>query len=221
MALPLVAGALGALGSFLGGRSQAKANRYAAELEQKRYEQTREDLAPYRDGGAMGLETYLKELGFRDGTYTAPQGPNMDLDAIGAGYQASPGYQYALEQGQRAIERSRAARGLAQSGGALKELQRHAMGLQNQDYYNYVDQKRQGLQQNYNIDQARLSVLGGLADMGQSSSSLTGNFGANAAANASRAIQAGGAAMGQAYADAGRSLSDGLMHYWKYNQSSR
>jgi hypothetical protein len=55
------------------------------------------------------------------------------------GYQASPGYQYALDQSEQAINRAAAASGGRYSGATLKALQNNAIGLANQDYEQYVN----------------------------------------------------------------------------------
>ena len=50
----------------------------------------------------------------------------------------TPGYQFALEQGQNAIDQSALARGNLNSGATLKELQRFGTGLADQTYQSAV-----------------------------------------------------------------------------------
>ncbi len=52
----IVGGAIGALGSWLGGREQAKAADRSAEVQREMYQQTRQDLGPYRDIGPKALD---------------------------------------------------------------------------------------------------------------------------------------------------------------------
>lgn len=58
----------------------------------------------------------------------------------GRGFQTSPGYQFALEEGQKALERSRAAKGILNTGGTGRELTRYGQGMANQEYGNYLNQ---------------------------------------------------------------------------------
>ena len=53
-------------------------------------------------------------------------------------YQASPGFQYALDNANRSTENSAAARGSLMSGATLKALQNNGVQLANQDYGNYL-----------------------------------------------------------------------------------
>lgn len=52
----------------------------------------------------------------------------------------NPGMQFAMDQGKKAIEGSLAARGLSQSGAALKELTQFGQGLASQNYNTAVQQ---------------------------------------------------------------------------------
>lgn len=55
------------------------------------------------------------------------------------GFKATPGYEFQLAEGKKAIERSAAARGMALSGNTLKDLTRFRMGTANQEYGNYLN----------------------------------------------------------------------------------
>ena len=52
-------------------------------------------------------------------------------------FQANPGYQFALDQGQQGLARQAAAGGRAASGGALMASQKYGQGLANQEYNNW------------------------------------------------------------------------------------
>lgn len=58
---------------------------------------------------------------------------------VGETFQTSPGYEFAREQGIRAIDQAASARGLLGSGGRLRELMRYGTGVANQDYANYMN----------------------------------------------------------------------------------
>ncbi len=52
-------------------------------------------------------------------------------------FRNTPGYQFQLEEGQQAIERNAAARGMSSSGAFAKDLSRFSQGLADQSYGNY------------------------------------------------------------------------------------
>lgn len=80
-----------------------------------------------------------------------------------------PGYQFRLQQGQKAVEQSAAARGGAMSGGALKELTQYGQGFASNEYQNAFARNQQQLQ---NLFQG--AGLG-MNAVGQQSSNLNQN----------------------------------------------
>lgn len=179
-------GVVSAVGGILGGRAQERGARRAQESIEQQFEQTREDLAPFREAGVRGLEGF-------EGQIAQPDIP-LGLAEYARGFQQSPGYQYQLQEGQDAIQNAAASRGLLQSGRTLRGLQEHAQGLANQDYYNYVGQNRQGLLDRHNQRQNRIGNFQGLATIGQNAAAQTGTFGQNAANQiANTQVQAGNA----------------------------
>lgn len=67
---------------------------------------------------------------------------NMQAPSLEA-LQNDPGYQFRLQQGQQALERSLAARGLGQSGAALKAAQEYGQGLADQTYNDFFNRQGQ------------------------------------------------------------------------------
>lgn len=98
-----------------------------------------------------------------------------------AGFFQSPDYQFNLDQGQQAIDRSAAARGGLLSGSAVKSGQRFASGLASREFGSYVD---------------RLMQQAGLGSTGIGASAAAG---ANAANNISAANINAGNARASAY----------------------
>lgn len=78
--------------------------------------------------------------------------------AAQAAYQSSPALQYQMEQMQKQVERSAAAKGGLLSGRAMLELQRNAQGLASQDYFK------------------NLGAIGESANRGLSAASQIGNL---------------------------------------------
>ena len=110
----------GALISSSASKKAAKAQVQSADqaiAEQRRqYDQTRADLAPWRQAGGQAIQQGFAMLQ-----------PGYD-------YKTSPGYDFRFSEGQRAVESGGAARGMLMSGGTLKDLARFGDGLASQDY---------------------------------------------------------------------------------------
>ena len=99
-------------------------------------------------------------------------------------YTATPGYQFALDQGINAAQRSSSAAGLRYSGNALADLVKLGAGYASQDYGATVDRlgKLSGQEQQYDLGQganantAEANRLAGIRD----ANALTLGEGANA-----------------------------------------
>lgn len=103
---------------------------------------------------------------------------------IGAGYQQSPGYQSQLAAGQTAINNGMAARGLGNSGAALKSLTKYSQDLADQDYQQY-----------YNNEANRLNLLAGYgSNAANNLANASGNWAANTSNNYMGLGNAAGAA---------------------------
>lgn len=87
-----------------------------------------------------------------------------------------PGYQFAVQEGQNALDRSAASRGLLLSGGQLKDTQNYGQGMADQLFGTYYNQ------------------LSGIANTGENAAAGAGNAGANAAAGVAQSQLAGGQA---------------------------
>lgn len=130
----LGAGALGAAGSYFASSKAADAGEAAADksaaVQRELYYQTRSDTEPYRalGLGAAGKLARLAGLG----------SPDQSAAEVGQFY-ASPGYQFRLGEGQKALERSAAARGMLNSGATLKGITRYGQDYASNEFGNYVN----------------------------------------------------------------------------------
>ena len=172
---------------------QAQAAGQAGATIQGMYEQTREDLAPWRDVGANALYQMAALQGTEyegaPGTMEERAGTAMSR------FKTSPGYTFRLSEGLKALERSASARGRLMSGETMKGLQEYGQGMASQEYGDYYNR------------------LASMAGIGQTSTAQTGALGGYAArgvgetqmtAGAARASGYGGQA--SAWADAGNQL---------------
>lgn len=150
--------------------AQKKAAQQAGDIQRQQYEQSREDLAPYRESGSNALSQYQSLLGLN--------GQDRAQQAL-QGYTQSPYLSQLVTDTQRGVDASSAARGGLFSGATAQAIGNKTGQLYLGDYSNY------------------LSRIGGLVDTGQNAASQTGQFGANAAAGrANAATQAGNAQAG-------------------------
>lgn len=130
---------------------QAGGQQAALNFTQGVYDDSTKRLQPFTDAGAAALPSLLSFFGL-------PGGSGNATDAYKA-FQATPSYQFPLQQGQLALQRQLSSVGLLDSPGALRE------GLQlNQGYAS------QNLQ-------SWLQGLSGIAGMGQGAAAALGQQG--------------------------------------------
>lgn len=135
------------------------------------------DQAPYRQAGYSALSSM--------------QDPRFQKSFTMADFQEDPGYQFALNEGQKALERGAAAKGMSLSGGQLKALTNYNQGMANQQYQNAYERYNNDLSTQYN----RLASLAGL---GQTANNTT----SSAAMSAGQGIAQTQAGLGNANAAA-------------------
>ena len=203
---------MGIVGDLLGGRAERKAAKNAAgaqidaanqanALEKQMYEQSRADQMPWLEQGKASL-SQLAGL-------TKPDGELMRTYSA-ADFQADPGYQFRLSEATKGADRAMAARGLTNSGTALRELSRVNQGMASDEFQNSYNRWMQQRQNQYNM-------LSGLADTGRVTSEQLASLGSDysnqygqnlgQAANArASSYIAGGRAKAQAF----RSVDDNM-----------
>ena len=123
------------------------------------------------------------------------------------GFQATPGYQFMLDQGQKAIDNSAASTGSLFSGATLKSLQGYGQGLANQEYGNFLNRLAQG------------------AASGQAAAGNQANAGANFLSTGTNALANLGNAQAAGAIGVGNALTGGINNavgLWNYqNQQSQ
>lgn len=95
--------------------------------------------------------------------------------------QATPGYQFTLNQGLKSVQNSAAARGLGTSGAALKGASTYATGLADSTYNDVYNRALQTFQTNYNSAANNVNRLQGLVSNGQNAAATNGSLGASTA----------------------------------------
>lgn len=167
---------------------QAQAGAEANRLQKEMYDQNRADNEPWRQAGMKALG------GMQDGDF--------QRDFNMGDFQADPGYQFRMAEGQKALERSAAARGGLQSGGTMKALAKYSQDVASSEYSNVYNR--------FNADRdRRFNRLGSLAGVGQTANAQVGAAGANYANQSGantigtgNAVAGGRLAVGQAWSGA-------------------
>ena len=108
------------------------------------------------------------------------------------GYKATPGYDFRVSEGEKAIERSAAARGGLNSGRTLKALSQFGQNIAADDYGTFMNR------------------LGALSGTGQTATNNLAQLGQNFAANGSNALMAAGQAKASGYANQGNIMGNAM-----------
>jgi hypothetical protein len=189
--------------------TQAAAAGQAADISNQQYYQTREDQRPFREMGIRALPQLEAQRNMMPGAFTGQVNLGQD-----------PGYAFRLSEGQKALDRSAAARGGLISGGALKAAQRFGQDLGSQEYQNAYNRALTG----YNADVAREATgynrLAALAGIGQTATSQIGAAGAANAANVGNYLTSGAAANAAGQVGTANAITGGLSTYLNYNQGN-
>lgn len=182
---------VGAGASYLGASKSANASKDAASQQAAAanqadstnwamYNQNREDMMPWLTEG-KGALTKLADLTGTSGRTTAEGYGSLTKPFSMEDFNADPGYQFRLQQGQQALDRTLSRGGSVFSGAATKAAQRFGQGLATDEYdkaYNRFNQNQSNI---YNR-------LAGLSGTGQTSAQQVGALGANAAANSANLV---------------------------------
>jgi hypothetical protein len=206
----LGAAALGALSSNKAAKTQASAAGQAADVSQQQYEQTRADQAPYREAGYNALAEMQRTAGNVPGAFK-----------FGASdYQADPGYAFRLSEGQKALDRSAAARGGLISGGALKAATRFGQDMGSQEYQAAYNRALTGYNTGVASENQLYNRQAGLAGIGQTSANFTNQAGAANAANVGNALGAAGQATASGYMGMANAAGQGVGQYLNYTSNN-
>ena len=190
--------------SLIGGKSaekaagvQAGAADRSAELQYKMYQEDVERQKPFYNVGVNALPELVE----------ASRYTNFGMDQ----FQADPGYGFRLKEGQKALERSAAARGGLISGAALKAAQQYGQEMGSQEYMNAFNR--------YQAERAaRLNPLQSLTGMGQTTAQQIGSAGRSMASNVGDAMGSSAAARASGYVGQANALTSGLGTYLNYSQ---
>lgn len=111
------------------------------------WDYNRGNIAPWMEGGRNAFDRYNMALfgGPSSNVVEQPVAGSMGSPTVGAqqpsygGFQQSPGYNFAFDEGMRAVNNAFGARGMLNSGARMKALTRYGQGLANQEFQGYLD----------------------------------------------------------------------------------
>ena len=186
----VASGLLGANAAKSSAKTQAAAADRAAALQQQQFDKQVELQEPWRQAGMTALNKLVPLA-----TEYTPFGMEQ--------FQQDPGYAFRLSEGQKALERSAAARAGLQSGSALKAAARFGQDYGSQEYQNAFNR--------YQTErQARLGPLQSLAGVGQTTAAQLGQAGQQMASNVGEMMTSGAAARASGYMGGANALSSAL-----------
>ena len=204
MVLPIIAAVAGGLiaarGASKSARTQSRAARDAADAQLTGVRETNQMMRDFRNQDVARFQPWMAagQNALAQYQQGIDQGFNFD-------FQADPGYQFRLNEGQRMLEGSAAAAGNLYSGNTLRALTDYGQGMASNEYGNYI------------------ARLGSLAGIGQAAAGNQANAGANFAAGAGQAIAGLGNAQAAGAIGGGNAINQGIgnaLGAWQYAQQS-
>lgn len=154
---------IGSKASKKAAKAQEKSAQAGIDFQKYMYDTTRSDFAPWRAAGGSAITA--------GGAMLQP----------GYDHTTSPGYQFRMDEGNRAIQGSAAAKGGLLTGGTLKDILRYSQGVAADDFNDQFNRQ--------------MAVAAG----GQQANTTTGQLGANAANNVSSLMTQQGNARASGY----------------------
>lgn len=210
---------VGGYSSYKAGKAQKKAAKAGADaetqlgyanidLQKELAQEQREDFAPWRDVGEKALNDLWS--GVQSGEFEVG-----DIDVT-----KDPGYQFRMDQGVEALDKSAAARGRLLSGAQQKGVTDYAQNVASQEYANAYAREANQKARKYNM-------LSSLSSGGQASAarqagatgqlaSTSGNIMANMGQAQSNAAYAGGQARAGAYQGMAQSGNQAAQNWLTY-----
>lgn len=218
-----------AAGTSLYGSSQAAGSAdKAANLANERYGTTRGDLMPYNTTGynALSGAYNLAGLGPNAG------GPDYISQAAGAlpgtmtqaELESTPGYQFDLSQGLKAVQSSAAARGLGVSGASMKGAGAFATGLANKTYLDQFNVRQKRFEDFLNLNTGQqgnttnaFNRLNSIATLGANAAAGLGTTGTALANQAGNYINQAGLADAAGVRGVGSAVTGAANNYLMYD----
>jgi hypothetical protein len=181
-------------------QTQSQAADQSAALQERMYKENVKRQQPFYQAGVNALPELVQASKYTPFSM--------------AQFQADPGYGFRLSEGQKALERSAAARGGLISGGAAKAATRYGQEMASNEYTNAFNRYQQERQ-------ARLGPLQSLTGTAQTTANTLGNAGTTMAGNVGEAYMGGANARASGYVGGANAVTGGLGQYLSYQQNQQ
>jgi hypothetical protein len=204
---------------------QAQEAQNALNFQEQEWNQQQANEAPWLKAGGGALKTLSSQLSTPgQGLLSAYPGGTFQSPTLAQAEQ-QPGYQFALQQGEGALQNSAAAKGNLLSGNTLEAQQQYGQGLAETNYNNVYQQALQNYNTNFNVwnqDQSNVynrlagvagagqTAVGQLGQEGQAASQNTGNIMLTTGAQQSQEMNNAAAAMASGYTGAGNAIGGSI-----------
>lgn len=201
-------------------QAQLKASQEALGEQRRQYDLTRGDLLNERDRQREFAEPYQaagrESIAGLQGLLNGTTDPTERL-------KATPGYQFQMDEGTKAIERSAAARGSLQSGQTMKALNEYGQGVASGAYRGYLTDLFQMAGYGANMAQAGSAVTSQLASTGANTANNLSNIYSSTGSQQAAMQQGIGQARASAYANSpwagiAGGATKAAVSYGMYNQ---
>lgn len=202
--MPFITGGAILAGSLLGADAagdaagiQAGAANNATAFQREMFDRTERNLAPWLSQGRVSLDQLAAMTG-PNGQLLRPFGMQD--------FQESPAYQFNLEQGQKAIEKAAAKRGMYYAPATLKDISRFSQGLASNEFNTAYGQYNQNMKNIWD----RLYAL---SSGGQNAAAQIGAFGTTTGGQVGGNMVDAGNAAAAGRIGAANAISGGVNNY--------
>lgn len=169
-------------GAVQAAQIQSDANKYAIDEQKRQYDMSLGIQQPWIDASKAALPT-LQNLANNPGSFSFNKNDLMQ----------DPSYQFNMDQGMKALQRSAAAKGGLMSGGAMKDIASFSQGLASNEFGNAYNRAYNRFLNDRDVQFNRLSAIAGIGQQAPAGlQAISGNI--------SNLAQAGGQALGNTYA---------------------
>jgi len=225
-----IIGAAGSIGGALIGASaaddaaqaQAQAAANAQALQAQQFQQLQANQAPYMAAGGNALTALQQGLGLAPGSTGAIGQGSLNAPFSQQAFQASPAYQFELQQGLQSAQNA-ASRIGGLGGNQLLALQQQGQGLAQMDYQqqlqNYMGQQNQRYNQLADVANLGQNAAAGVGQAGQNYANAAGNLMTGSASAQGAAGIAGANALTGALSGGASSLSNAYLMQQLYGGS--
>lgn len=176
----LIGGAMGMSASSKAAKAQTQAAEQSAALQREMFDKQVELQAPFREAGLTAQNKLMQYLGLSGAPGEAGYGKYAG-DFTMQDFTTDPGYAFRLAEGNKALDRTAAARGGLLSGGAMKAAQRYGQDMGSQEYMNAFNRYQTNRANQLNPLQSLMGAgQTGANTLTQAAGQLGSNLGENA-----------------------------------------